>query len=347
MRKHLQANVQISAAERFKAIYAEKMEEHKNKAMMNVNPSRKMSKQAEQMLKQISQKKARKKAKELRQRVIVQPRNYSTGYITKKGKIGDIAGNSVAQVNLKNGKIKVTAGMGGVIGRYKPNNQQVNLLIQDAITKYSPYYINLRKMQEMQSGNYGVWGDTSNDSINIHGRSSSAVMQHETHTHGSENGVYGDYGSDQAGPRQNVGTTAWGAMSDNVWGTYTDNIWGTSTDTVWGTNTSDIWGGIGGNPWGNLAKTHRIWGSGNGHNHLARLAAKVAAFFGLNLKTQASRAAFHESVNAVRNSRSGAHEHGPTTRASAGAHEHGPTTRAAAADHAPATRAPAAPAGRR
>jgi hypothetical protein len=191
-------------------------------------------------------------------------------------------------------------------------------------------------MQEMQSGQGGVWGPPAQDTINIYGRSTISHHQPAPSTHDS--GVYGDYGFDQAGPRQNVASTAWGAMSDNVWGTFNDNVWGTSTDTVWGTNTSDVWGGIGGNPWGNFAKTHRIWGSGDGHNYLKGLAERVAAFFGLHFQSQANRAALHTTMEEhTRNSRNSSVEHGQTTRASS---EHTQTTRAAAPVEHVVTRAP-------
>ena len=64
--------------------------------------------------------------------------------------------------------------------------------------------------------------------INIYGRSAGNSRRiRNIAASASESGVYGDFTSDQAGPRQNVGASAWGAMSDNVWGTFADNVWGT------------------------------------------------------------------------------------------------------------------------
>ena len=163
MRKQLKLKGKLGSTERFKAIAQQKLEEHRKMASLKLNANtsfslpgtesstHKISKNAELMLKQMAEKKAAKKAKAERQRVIVQPRSFSTGYITNKGRISDIAGNSVAKVNIKNGKIMLTAGMGGLLGKYKPESRMMtNMIIQDAINKYSPYYINLRKMQEMQ-----------------------------------------------------------------------------------------------------------------------------------------------------------------------------------------------------
>ncbi len=131
-----------------------------------------MSKKAEeQALKQIAQKKAAKEAKALRQMVIVQPRNFTNGSIVKNGKIYDIAGNTVAKVNTKNGKIMLLGqAWAGRWVNTSRNPMMTNALIQEAINKYSPYYINLRKMQAMQQGT--VWGAAgTQEVINIYGRS--------------------------------------------------------------------------------------------------------------------------------------------------------------------------------
>src|SRR5690348_842051 len=116
MRIEIMKKGKLPAVDRYKQILKKKMGENKEKALGNIKkpgfgfPSsfkeaRKMSKLAEQKLKEVAQKKASKEAKKMRQMVIVSPRNYQNGSIDKKGKIYDIAGNVVAQVNTKNGKI--------------------------------------------------------------------------------------------------------------------------------------------------------------------------------------------------------------------------------------------------
>ncbi len=309
----LEARKKMSAAERWKRLRDRKFVENKKKTIGKMKTfaipgtiaqAYQMSKKAEEALKQMAKKKASKEAKALRQMVVVTPRTYHNGRIAKNGKIYDIQGTLVAKVHRKNGNM--TTLMGWSIGKYDPKSYVTNGLIQGAIDKYSPYYINLRKMQAMQQGT--VWGPDQ-DVINIPGPAGNYGSANDSSV------AFSSYGSDVAGPRQNIGATAWGAMSDNAWGTFTDNVWGTSSDTVWGTNMSDVWGGIGGNPFG--GKSVQIWGTGNGHNYLKGLGARVAAFFGIKVKSAASRAAFHQSVSQVRTARSGASPAVAPTRAPA------------------------------
>lgn len=290
MRLEIQKKGKFSPTDRYKMIFKHRFEENKKKAQMKqpklfglpgtLQEARKMSKQAEMKLKEVAMRKAAREAKAMRQMVIVQPRTFPNGNITKNGKVYDIAGNLVATVNRKNGKMSTMSGWS--LGKYKPKSFMTNMVLQDTIHKFSPYYINLRKMQAMQGGeSFGVHGAQNNEVVNVHGpRSQSAVLNAPPPDLASY------YGESAGGPRQNIGVTAWGAASDNVWGTFADNAWGVSADNVWGTNSSDVWGGIGGNPWGNFAKTVRIWGTGNGHNYLKGLTNRVAAFFGLNMKSK-------------------------------------------------------------
>ncbi|MGE3713631.1 MAG: hypothetical protein AB7F82_03765, partial [Alphaproteobacteria bacterium] len=202
------------------------------------------------------------------------------GSITSKGRIFDVAGNQVAYVNTKNGKMQAMNGWS--IGKYKPRSIQTNLAIQDAINKYSPYYINLRKMQQMQQGEgaHGVvnlYGPTTPNAHTLYGPSA------------SEPSMSDYYGTAAGGPRQNIGMTAWGAMSNNAWGTFADNAWGTVSDNAWGTAATDVWGGISaGSLWG--VKGTKIWGTGNGRNYLKGIANFMAAMFGLKTKAKWSTA---------------------------------------------------------
>jgi len=183
MRLEITKKGKLPAAERYKRIVAKKMEENKQKALgaaykkpfslsgkMQIG---KMGARAEQALKEIALKKARKLAKDERKMVIVEARNFHNGHITKKGEIYDIAGNVIGKVNTKNGSIVSNTGWG--IGKYKPKSMFTNTVITDAINKYSPYYINLRRQQMLeqqmamaQMG--GVYGAMTPDVINVHGQ---------------------------------------------------------------------------------------------------------------------------------------------------------------------------------
>ncbi len=293
MRIEIQKKGKLPASDRYKRILKKRLQESKQKAMFD-RGGRKMSKRAEQALKEIAAKKAAKEAKALRRMVIVQPQNYHNGSINRKGQIYDVAGNMVAQVNIKNGKIATMTGWG--LGKYKPKSAMTKMVITDAIDKFSPYYINLRKMQAMQNGwnpATGGMGMTP-DVINVHGPAASSAPV-------AEASMFAGYGEASLGPRQNIVATSWGARSDNVWGTFTDNVWGKSTDNVWGTNTGDVWGGIGGNPFGQ--GSIKIWGTGNGINYLRKAGRFMAALFGLKMKTY-SRQAFRDNSVKLRAHRS-------------------------------------------
>ena len=297
MRFEIQKKGKLAPAQRYKRIMKQKLEESKKQALGSaykepfsfsnkIGGLRKMSARAEQALKEIAMKKAAKLAKAERKMVIVQQRNFHNGHITKKGEIYDIAGNLVARVNPKNGAIANMMGWG--IGRYKPKSMFTNMLITDAIDKFSPYYIKLRQAQALQQQGvqqFGVHGPAGGqDVINVYGPADPRMAMNNPYGHVPDDpNAANYYGTDVAGPRQNIGITAWGARSDNVHGTFADNAWGTSADNVWGTNSSDVWGGVSaGNLWGN--KGIKVWGTGNGKNYLRNLASFIAGFFGLSNK---------------------------------------------------------------
>lgn len=280
-RFEFQKKGKLTPVERYKFLFQKKMEENRKLATMNKgkkigfnlpgaksNP-RRLSARAENALKEIAQRKAAKQAKVMRQMVIVQPRQYHNGSVNRKGQIYDIAGNMVGKVNRKNGNIGFFGGFAG--GKYKPKHLMTDLFIQESITKYSPYYINLRKMQAMQQGL--VHGAPSTDDvINLYGHKQSTQPVMMTGIHGAH--------ADGGGSNISAGVTSWGVMSNNAWGTYSDNAWGTVADNVWGTAETNVWGGIGGNSlWG--WKGVKYWGTGNGTNYLRKLGNAIAALFGL------------------------------------------------------------------
>ncbi|MFO0388522.1 MAG: hypothetical protein ACK502_02215 [Alphaproteobacteria bacterium] len=268
----------------YKNILGKKISDSKNKQIGNAS-GRFRSKRAEDALKQIAMKKAAKEAKAMRKMVIVRPQSFANGSINSKGQIYDVANNMVGQVNTKNGNMATT--MGWSFGKYKPRSVMTNMAIQEAINKYSPYYINLRKMQAMQQGMV-----VTEEVVNLYGYNSSPQQSMHMSDH---------YGNDASGPRQNIGVTAWGAMSNNTWGTFADNAWGTVADNAWGTASTDVWGGISaGSLWG--AKGTRIWGTGDGKNYLRKFAQAIAALFGISLNTKESRAAKREFLAQHRSS---------------------------------------------
>lgn len=238
------------------------------------------SKRAQQALKEIALKKAHKEERALRAMVVVRPQTFSNGHINSKGRIYDIANNQIGYVNTKNGKISAINGWS--IGKYKPRSIQTTLAIQDAINKFSPYYINMRKMQQMQQG------IDAQQVVNLYGPSipNASTMFGPAPGDPSLNDYYGQAAG---GPRQNIGMTAWGAMSNNAWGTFADNAWGTVSDNAWGTAATDVWGGISaGNLWG--VKGPRIWGTGSGRNYIKGIANFMAAMFGLKGKATWTKA---------------------------------------------------------
>jgi hypothetical protein len=281
MRFEIQKNGKLPAADRYKLILKKKMEENKKAldqktkssfSIFNVKEARKMSKKAEDALKQVAARKAAKEAKAMRQMVVVQPRTYPTGTLDRKGQIFDVAGNIVAKVNTKNGKISTLTGWG--LGKYKPKSIMTDLLVQDTISKFSPYFIQQRKLQMLQQS-ANVHGTPMDEVINVYGRTAAPADG------AAGDGIYSTPGA--MGPRQNIGATAWGARSDNVWGTYADNAWGQSADNVWGGNSTDVWGGVGvGGLWGQ--KGPNIWGTGNGRNYLRGISSFIMALFGLSNK---------------------------------------------------------------
>lgn len=310
MRFEIQKKGKLAPGDRYKRIMKKKLDESKKAALGTaykkpfslsgkITGLSKMSARTEQALKEIAERKARKEAKAERQMVIIQPRNYTNGTLNKKGDIYDVAGNLVAKVNAKNGKISTSSGWS--VGKYKSKSMFTTMVIQGTIDKYSPYFINMRRMQMMQQQGmqpvnvHGVMDGS--DIINVHG-----AMQNSQLGGGGLFGQMTDdsnpFSIENSGPRQNIGVTAWGARSDNVWGTYADNAWGTSTDNVWGTNSTNVWGGVGGgNLWG--SKGVKVWGTGNGTNYIKGITNAIAALFGFsNKKNRDTLRALNASVRA-------------------------------------------------
>jgi hypothetical protein len=321
MRFELSKKGKMPTADRYKRIMKKKLEENKQKAMagktspfgmpLNIQAARKMSKRTEQVLKELAERKARKEAKAQRQMVIIQARNFPNGQINKKGQLFDIAGNIVARVNPKTGRL--TTEQGTFIGKYKPKSYFTTIMLQDTINKFSPYYLQQRKLQMMQQQgmiNVTSWGPMGDDVINVMGRNTAPVVEENT-----DSAMFGNATS--MGPRQNIGMTAWGARSDNAWGTFADNAWGQSADNVWGGNSTDVWGGVGvGGLWGQ--KGPHIWGTGSGKNFLRAFTNAVAIFFGLKTKAGA------ETLRSLRQVR-GATATNRTTAASTRTAPSGPT----------------------
>jgi|GEM_PF-2433246 len=349
LRLEVEKKGKLDPQDRFKFIMQRKMEESRKKVEMAKQAKgngRPMSQKAEKALKDIAAKKASKEQKRLRRMVIVQPRNFSNGRLNKKGGIYDIAGNKVGQVNTKDGKISTY--LGTHLGQYKPKSHYTNSLIQNSIDQWSPYFINLRKMQAMQAAgldpmtgqplnptNSNVYGATGGDSNSPYGGGAKAAMLGGNYTPSGqlynraeptdkEIHPYGEQ-SPYAG-QQAIAGSVHGSVSNNVWGNFADNAWGTSFDNVHGTASSDVWGGVGGTPYGSLGKAVQLWGTGNGTNHLKALINRLSQLFGLNTKSTRKQIAGMRGES--RTARSG-----PTLRSSGGAPQR-------TAGSAPAPRAP-------
>ncbi|MDE3015879.1 MAG: hypothetical protein KGI29_03040 [Pseudomonadota bacterium] len=210
VRLEIQKKSKLHTADRYKHIFKKRINETRKKALNKLQTgfgipgtfgeARKISKRADLALKEIAARKAAKQAKAERRMVVIQPRTFPNGTLNRNGKVFDIAGNIVAKVNPKTGRMSTL--MGWSLGRYKPKSFLTDRALQEAIDKYSPHFINLRKLQAMQAANQQGYG--------VHGPSDAIV-----HT-------------------PSGGTNAWGMKSGNVWGTSGDNVWGTNSSNVWG-----------------------------------------------------------------------------------------------------------------
>jgi hypothetical protein len=282
MRIEIQKKGRFTPQERYKFIMKKKLAASREEALgskakkigFNDKIKDSLSKTTDKAIKELSAKRAAKAAKAIRNMVLIEPRRFSNGRLTKSGKILDVADNVVGTVNRKNGKMATTMGWG--IGKYKPRSYMTAMNIQSAINQYSPYFIAQRKAQLGDNFNPQTGGlHQPHDTINVYGYSPPPQQ-----SPGSS--IWGSSDSDnwRAGP----GVTAWGVASNNVWGSFADNAWGTNADNVWGGNESNIWGGVGdaGNLW--KWKGMNVWNTGSGTNYLKGLTSRVAAFFGLGLK---------------------------------------------------------------
>lgn len=291
----MQKKGKLPAAMRYKMIFKRKQEESRAKAAQGYGKQiagasgqlvgqRKMSTKAEQALKEMAMKKAAKEAKKLRQMVIVRPQNFKNGRIDAKGQIFDIAGNLVGRVNTKNGAMSASTGWG--IGKYKPKSYMTTLLIEQAIDRYSPYFIQQRKLAMMQAAMSNVHGSYVDPNVmNVHGISAAGAMLGGGMYGNTGSGDYGVHGYDPNAPQSNFNgnVTAWGAMSNNTWGTFSNNVHGTVGDNVHGTVNSDVWGSVAGpSLWGQRGV--RMYGTGGGVNHLTSLTKFILGLFGYQSK---------------------------------------------------------------
>lgn len=290
----------LTSQERYRHILKKKLEESQANAASSKPlfqlpgtkaPERKMSKKAEQALKEIAQRKAAKEEKALRQMVVVQPRTFSdAGRIDAKGQAYDLGNNLTLKVDRKTGKIKTMGGW--AVGKYSPKKKfRTNMIITDSLKKHGAYFIQQKRLQMLQEQQR--LAELTMQGNNIYGAPASGLASQiylEQH--------YGDGGMDGHGNKitdpnltNRVGAAnvnAWGAMSNNVHGTFADNTWGGMVDNVWGGVNNNIWGGIGGSAWGTGSggfsrRGWKIWGSGapGQKNWLKPLGALFVGLFGI------------------------------------------------------------------
>jgi len=367
----VQKKAKLDPQERFKFIMKRKLEESRKKVdqdKQSRNNGRPMSERAQRALKDVAAKKAAKQAKIMRRMVIVQPKTFSNGRLTKKGDIFDIAGNRVGKVNTKDGKMNTY--MGTFLGRYKPRNSKTTAIIYNAIDQYSPYFVNMRKMQAMQAA--GIDPMTGRpiyqDTMDVHGSSNAMNAMHgglyrpqgaehfynnhhdySHHDYNPEDGDHDLHGNAANGMTRgsSIGASAFGVQSNNVWGNFADNAWGTSFDNVLGTNNQDVWGQASstGSPYASFGKAVQLWGTGSGVNHIKALLTRISQLFGLNTKATRIRiAAIRATAN--RSSSSGTARPGSRSSSSSSGPRPGSSGAPRSGGGAPAPR-PSAPVGRR
>ena len=370
----VQKKTKLDPQERFKFIMKRKLEEARKK-VTNVQQDRgfgrKMSKRAEGALKDVAAKKAAKEAKALRRMVIVQAKMFTNGRLTKKGDIYDIAGNKVAKVSTKDGKMRTFSG--ALFGRYKPRDSKTTAAIYHAIDQHSPYFINMRKMQAMQAAGLdpktgqplnqdtmNVYGASTPEHHPLYGNGGSAYAMlgglykpqgsehfYNNHHHHHDDDVENDlHGNAANGMTRNssIGASAFGVQSNNVWGNFADNAWGTSFDNVHGTNNQDVWGQATGNPYGSFGKSVQMWGTGSGNNYIKALITRLSQLFGLNTKATRQRIATLRATAGSVNRSSGTTR--PGSRPSSSGPRPGSSGGGSRSGSAPAAR-PSAPVGRR
>lgn len=190
--------------ETYKKIIQQKLNEAKAKASSKESSSFSMfgkmaqnkstrSASAEKTIKFMAEEALLKAAAKVRKEVIIEVKRFFNGNIDKKGKIYDVAGNLVAQVNLKNGAITTIYGQN--LGVYKAKSYLTTAAITDAINKNSPFLLNQRKAIEAQKNaqtgaTLDVWSRTQTD-------------------------VWGNAKGD-----------AWGRSATDVWGRTQTDSWG-------------------------------------------------------------------------------------------------------------------------
>lgn len=270
--------------ESFKNTMARKLAESKMKAVKEGpnrygmvggrSGGRQLSKKAELALEEIAKRQAAKEERELRKMVFITPENYpSHGRMDEKGNVYDLADNIVMKVDKK-GKVKTVSGW--TICKYKPKSMMNKVMITSGIEKHSPYFINQRKIQELQRQQMlaVMYGQDPNSIGSPFGGTQMGGVD-----------LYGRQNGDQAYRNTNIagGMTAWGAMADNVHGGFSSNVLGTYADNVWGRASTDVWGGFGtggGGIWS--GRGWRIWGSGK-HGQKNYLAKFFTILTGRNL----------------------------------------------------------------
>lgn len=167
----------LSTPQRYSYIFKKRMKEKREEAASKLDGAKyrtgfstpgavkneyQMSDNAKKALKDVAARKAAKEAKKERKMVLVQPRTFQNGKVHSNGQVFDAAGNIVAKINPKNGKIHLMSG--AMLGRYKPKSYMTDRMLQEAIDKHSPHFINLRK-QALAGQTYGVHGPAGGSTV--------------------------------------------------------------------------------------------------------------------------------------------------------------------------------------
>lgn len=167
----------------------------------------KRSDKAQKAVNMMNQIKIAKEIRRAAKEVVIVVRRFINGKIDEKGRIKDLAGNLVARVNIKNGAMSTLDGQ--YIGVYDGKSQGVVNKIQDAINKFSPYFIAQRtaelKLKQQREG--GAEGDSNK--LDVWSRTP---------------------------------TDVWGRAQTDVWGRAKSDVWGRTQSDMWGNAQLDMWG---------------------------------------------------------------------------------------------------------
>ncbi len=152
------------------------------------------SKKAQMAIDQMNAIAKAKMAKKDRPEIIIVPRYFTNGRLDNKGRIWDLAGNPIGQVNKKNGAISSI--YGETCGVYKPKSTITNSIITAMIDRNSPYIIAQRRNILLQR---------QLEEEEARARRAPSAQVHDVWGHKGTHGTLGDI---------------WGNRTTDIWGNF-------------------------------------------------------------------------------------------------------------------------------